>query len=103
MHDDGQLPVPPSFVALFTPAGRIKPVMPWAHIAERHEFCEDLAQLLTDTARQQLWALKVTEADVLERIERGLLGEGAPVEPHEARWVLVRLAELLGWAAPPMA
>jgi hypothetical protein len=100
MHDHGQQPVPASFVALFTPGGRLKPTVPWAHIAERHEFCEDLAQLLTDTARQQLWALKVTEADVLERIGRGLRGEGAPVDGAEAQWVLTRLAELLGWAGP---
>lgn len=100
MTDDDQRVVPESFVALFLPPGARRPNETREHIGARHEFCDDLAQLLTETATMQLHALGVTEADVLERIERGLLGDGAPVSAAEARWVLRRLAELLGWPDP---
>ncbi len=98
--DDSQIVIPPAFIALFVAPGRIKPTESRAFIAERHEFCEDLASTLTETAQQQLWSLGVTEADVLERIHRGLsqtVGGQAAVSAAEARWVTGRLAELLGW------
>jgi hypothetical protein len=100
VSDDNQFIVPPSFIALFVPPGGIKPRASREHIAERYEFCEDLAQMLTETASTKLFELSVAEADVLERIHRGLLVEGAPVDADEARWVVTRLAELLGWPAP---
>jgi hypothetical protein len=99
--DDSQIVIPPAFIALYVPPGRIKPTESRDFIAERHEFCEDLASTLTETAQQHLWNLGVTETDVLERIHRGLravAGGEAPVSADEARWVIGRLAELLGWA-----
>ncbi len=101
--DASQILIPPSFVALFVPPGRVKPNAPRAHIAERYEFCEDLAQLLVEQARTQQFQLGIDESDVLERIGRGLAVAGSPVAPDEARWVLRRLAELLDWAVPPDA
>lgn len=95
--DDNQIEVPPSFVALFVPEGRIKPTAPWREIRERYEYCEDLANMLTETASTQLWQLGIAESDVLERIGRGLAGGQAGVGDAEAQWVLRRLAELLGW------
>lgn len=95
--DDNQIEVPPSFVALFVPEGRIKPTAPWREIRERYEYCEDLANVLTETASTQLWQLGIAESDVLERIGRGLAGGQAGVGDVEAQWVLRRLAELLGW------
>jgi len=71
--------VPSSFVALFLAPGRTRPSAPRAEIAARHEFCEDLATLLTDTAATRQWELGVTPADVLERVHRGLLGGAAGV------------------------
>ena len=97
MSDENQIHVPPSFVALFVPPGRVKPTESRATIAARYEVCEDLAHLLTDRAATIRWELGITEADVLERIERGLLGDGSPVAEAEARWVVRRLAELLEW------
>ena len=98
MDDDGnQIIVPPSFVALFVPPGRIKPTAPRAEIAARYEFCEDLAQMLTEHARTKLWELRVTEQDVLQRMHAGLRGPDAPVSEAEAAWVVRRLAELLEW------
>lgn len=99
MPDSSQVVVPPSFVALYLAPGRSRPSAPRDEIAARHEFCEDLATLLVDTATARRGDLGITEADVLERIGRGLLAGGAPVSVTEAQWVLRRLAELLGWPA----
>jgi len=100
MNDPNQLPLPPSFIALFVPAGRIKPTASREEIAARYDFCEDLASALTERAGTLLWELAVTEADVLDRMHAGLAGEGSALSAAEARWVLCRLAELLDWPMP---
>jgi len=98
VSDDGsQIVVPPSFVALFVPPGRIKPTAAREEIAARYEFCEDLAQMLTEHARTKHWELGVTEQDVLERMRLGLLEQDSGVSEAEAAWVVRRLAELLDW------
>ncbi len=83
------------------PAGRIKPTEPREVIAQRYELCEDLATMLTETARARLFELGITEADVLERVHGGLQGDASPVSADEALWVVRRLAELLDWPLPP--
>lgn len=100
MSDFNQQVLPASFIALFVPPGRHKPSESREHMTERHELCEDLAQLMTETAQQQLWALGVAEADVLLRIEQGLRGGPAGLMEGEAGWVMHRLAELLQWPDP---
>lgn len=100
MHEESQIEIPPSFIELFITPGRTKPNASWATVAQRYELCEDLAQMLTDTASTQLVSLGISERDVLERCYRGLLGEGAVVSEDQARWVVRRLAELLGWPYP---
>jgi hypothetical protein len=97
VSDDSQIEIPRSFVELFIPEGRSKPAASRAEIHERYEFCEDLAQALTERARTLLWELQVTEADVLHRIMIGLEQLDPPVPPAEATWVVTRLAELLDW------
>jgi len=100
VSDDYQIAIPPSFIALFVPAGRTRPVASREEIATRYGFCEDLAQLLTETAASLQFQLGVTEADVLVRVGSGLRGEAAAVSAPESTWVLRRLAELLGWPDP---
>jgi hypothetical protein len=92
--------VPQAFISLFVPPGRSKPTQPLVHIAERHAWCEDLAQLLTETARQQQWSLGITEDDVLRRLHAGLQEPASAVDTAEAGWVLHRVAELLDWPQP---
>ena len=94
---ESQIAIPPAFIALFVPPGRVKPTASWAHIAERHEFCEDLATMLTDTARARLFELHISEEEVLERTLAGLRENTALVSADEALWVTRRLAELLEW------
>jgi hypothetical protein len=101
MSDEDQSFIPRSFIDLYVDPGRVKPREPRSVIAERYDYCEDLAQMLVETAQTKLWDLKVTEADVLERIGQGLVAAGgAGVDAAEARWVLTRLCELLGWERP---
>jgi hypothetical protein len=102
MSDDSQIVVPPSFIALFVPPGRIKPTEPREVIAQRHELCEDMANLLTETAQTQLWSLGITEFDVLIRVHRGLQGGTAGLSEAEAGWVVHRLAEILQWDDPEL-
>lgn len=100
--DDNQLEVPTSFSHLYaTPNGRLS--IARAELHERYELCEDLSQMLTEKAAEMLHRLGVTESDVIERIQRGIEGEGSPVTPPEARWVVCRLAELQGWEMPAAA
>lgn len=100
MDEGSQVRIPEAFVALFVPAGRSRPTASQAFITERHEFCEDLAQALTETARARWFELSITEQDVLVRIGAALRAEGSGLTQPEAGWVLGRLAELLGWEQP---
>ncbi|MEN9416422.1 MAG: hypothetical protein RI988_42 [Pseudomonadota bacterium] len=103
MSEDSQIVIPEAFIDLFRPAGaqgRYRLTETRDVIAARHEFCEDLAQMLTETAQDQLHALGVTPEDVLERIARGLRSPESPVSAPEAGWVVGRLAEVLGWPMP---
>jgi hypothetical protein len=102
MNEDSQIVVPEAFVALYKPHGVLKPTEPWDVIAARSEFCEDLAQLLTETAREKLFELGIHESDVIERVHQGLLADAAVVSPAEAGWVAGRLSELLDWPLPPL-
>lgn len=104
MNEDTQVVVPGAFVDLFlTPQGHLRRRLsaPREVVSARHELCEDLAQMLTTTARDKLFELGVAQSDVLERIHSGLLAEGSPITPAEAGWVTGRLAELLEWPLPP--
>ncbi len=102
MSDDYQIEIPQSFLALYTDTRRQRLNAPWHEVAQRYELCEDLAQLLTTTAKDMEFSLGIAESDVLSRVHQGLLGETAVVTPLEAQWVVCRLAELLGWALPPV-
>jgi hypothetical protein len=102
MSDVNQIVTPPSFIALFVPPGRIKPTESREFIAQRYELCEDMAQMLTDTAQTQLWDLGITEADVLQRVHQGLLATVEVLSAAEAGWVTQRLAEILNWDCPSL-
>ena len=99
MSDDNQTVLPASFIALYVEPGRYKPGATREQITARHEFCEDLASMLTEQAQTKLWELGVTEHDVLKRVLAGLLAGAPVVNEREAVWVVTRLAELLDWPA----
>jgi len=103
MTDEFQIHIPPSFVALFVPAGKTKPTLGLRDMAARHELCEDMAQLLTEQAATQQFQLGITEDLALERCLQGLLASPEVLGEAEARWVVCRLAELLHWPLPEWA
>ncbi|QHE85867.1 ATPase with chaperone activity [Hydrogenophaga sp. BPS33] len=100
MSDESQIEIPPSFIELYLAPGRQKPSLPRAELAARYELCEDMAQMLTETARQMEFGLGITEDDVLARCQQGLRVEPTVVSEAESGWVVRRLAELLDWRAP---
>jgi hypothetical protein len=100
MSDESQILIPRSFIDLFVPPGKHKPTETRAVIAERHELCEDLAQMLVETAQAQRWSLGITTADVLQKIAAGLAAMDLALSEAERGWVLTRLAELLADQRP---
>ena len=101
MSENNQIDIPASFIALFVAPGRQKPSEPRHVVADRYELCEDMATMLTETAKNMLFSLGVSEHEVLVRIQRGLTGDDAVVSFPEAQWVIQRLAELLEWEFDP--
>ena len=103
MTEEFQIQIPQSFVALYVPPGKIKPVMGQREMAARYELCEDMAQLLTEQAANQQFQRGLTEAQALESCLQGLLASPEVMTEAEARWVVCRLAELLQWPLPDWA
>ena len=97
MYEEYQIEIPKSFMALYTDPGRSKPNAPRDVVAARYDLCEDLAAMLTETAKNMFFSLDIKEKEVLERCYRGLTGEGAVVTEPEAGWVISRLDELMDW------
>lgn len=102
MDDSSQVSIAASFIALFTPAGRSKPSATHAFIAQRYELCEDMAQMLCDSASEQQFKTGVLPELLVESMQAALLGDGAVLQPDEARWVVLRVAELLQWEVPAL-
>ena len=96
-HDDHQIHLPESFVAIYVPPGKLKPTLSREQMLQRYELCEDMANLLTERAADLQFQLGITEEMALDQCENGLLADPAVVSPAEARWVVCRLAELLQW------
>ncbi len=99
MSDEYQITIPPSFTALFQDARQRFPV-PVAELRDRYEVCEDLANHLTEHCRSIHVDIGVDEQEVLARCHQGLSTPEAGVSAPEAAWVVIRLAELLGWPWP---
>jgi len=69
--------------------------LPLAELQARYELCEDMAQMLLDTANTKKWELGVETQDIVARIEQGLQGGEAGLSEAEAQWIALRLAELM--------
>lgn len=97
---DSQILVPAPFVSLLYPdtARTAKP--DWALLAQRHELCDDMAEVLTEHAKQIEFKLGLDSSDVLHKLLDGLLNDEVRLSEAEALWVVCRLAELLNWPVP---
>jgi hypothetical protein len=102
MYDENQIEIPQSFLALFLDPGKTRPKAPREVVATRYELCEDLANMLSETAQATMLSLGLSEGEVLPRMAQGLTSEGAVVNPAEANWVMHRLAELLNCKWTPV-
>ena len=101
MSDDHQIEIPPSFFALYAdPRRPYRLREPIGIVRARYEVCEDLATHLIEHARIQAHVEVPSEDEVLRRIHAGLCAAESGVAADEARWVVTRLAELLGWRLP---
>lgn len=101
MHDDNQILVPPSFIAVHSDArGRLRERADV--VRQRYELCEDLACHLVEQAQTLYHVQAPSEAEILRRIHAGLCSDGAGVSITEAAWVTTRLAELLQWPCPQL-
>jgi hypothetical protein len=99
VYDENQTFVPESFSALYLD-GRKRLVITKAELALRSEFCEDLANVMTDHCSTVHFRDGIDEATVLERCLAGLRQMESGVSAQEAHWVTRRTAELLGWEWP---
>lgn len=102
MSDDYQIDIPPSFFALFADRHQQRLREPIGVVRERYEACEDLATHLVEHARILAHVEVPSEDEVLQRIHAGLRSEGSGVSLAEARWTVLRLAELLDWRRPAL-
>jgi hypothetical protein len=102
MTDDYQIDIPPSFFALYTDARQQRLRVTIETVRSRYEACEDLATHLVEHARILAHVEVPSEDEVLHRIHAGLCSPDAGVSADEARWVVLRLAELLGWQTPAL-
>ena len=95
-YDENQLPLPPSFHALYLDE-RQRPTAPMMAVQGRYELCEDLAQHLTAQALALHPDGFAEQHALLQRFYATLSVPEAGLLHVEARWVVQRLAELLGW------
>ncbi|WP_103044649.1 hypothetical protein [Comamonas faecalis] len=101
MQDDSQIHIPPSFIALYTRAsGRLG--IAREALLQRYELCEDLACQLVEQAQQLYQTHTPSEERVLRQIHAGLASAESGLDASEARWVMLRLAELLQWRSPDL-
>ena len=68
-------------------------------IEERYDLCEDMAIQTSEFCHVLQFREDLSEADVLRRCLASLRA-GDAVSHDEARWVMVRVAELLQWPWP---
>lgn len=92
-----QRTVPEAFARLHTPPGRLRPALSKEELLQRHELCEDLSQMLSETARSRMLELGITEADALATLRKAIPATDLELHDGEIDWVIGRIAELLGW------
>ena len=80
---------------IYTPTGQRRPSVPRPWLEERHDLCEDLAQLLAEKVKEKVWQLGITESDALDRIAMGLTELSLDLSESEQTWVLARTQEVL--------
>lgn len=102
MDEHSQIHIPESFIALFrTRTGRLPAAQ--GEIVARYDLCEDLASVLAQQAQALYHGGHASEEGVLAALHAGLTVPDAAVAPREARWIVLRVAEMLQWRTPALA
>ena len=96
MSDEYQIHIPPSFEAVYRDA-RHRLTVSRDEFRTRYELCEDMAQLLIEPSQAVHHDQGVEEDEILSRTQAGLASAESGFSEAEARWVVIRLAELLAW------
>ena len=65
-----------------------------------HNGTDRMACALVEHAQTLAFKENFTESEVLTQCHQGLLDGASDFNENEARWVIYRLAELLGWEPP---
>ena len=99
MDIDNQIEPPQSFMALYVKPGQTQLNAPQNVVLTRYEQCEDMATVLSEQAKAIAFNENLSGKEVLERCYLGLQ-TSAHFSDKEAKWVICRLAELLGWEIP---
>lgn len=94
MNDDRQIFVPASFISLFVPLGKTKPIASREEIESRYDYCEDLSQLLFDQLRDKMAEHGIPVDLAFARITNVLTDSSLNLSEAESAWVLSRLTEL---------
>jgi len=97
MEDTNQILIPETFQAIYKSPRTGKLTVAWPILLERYEYCEDLSNMLVETASNMMHSLHITEDDVFDRVHMGLTTPESRTNPEESYWVLQRLAELMRW------
>ncbi len=100
MPIDNQIEPPQSFMAMYLKPGQNRPNAPQEEVIARYEQCEDMACILAEQADTLKFKENLSESEVLERCHQGLIDQEADFNERESRWVICRLAELMGWEPP---
>jgi hypothetical protein len=79
---------------------RGRPTLSRDEMQVRQELCEDLAQSLAEVCRGLCLRADAGAGDALLRCHEGLLTPPSTLPAPEARWVAIRIAELLQWDVP---
>jgi hypothetical protein len=97
MSEDSRIAITQPFDRLFM-AGSQAASVSREEIQVPYGYCEDLANMLVETAKARLWQLGLSVPTYLATvpIEAGL--QGGVASAQEAWWVAKRLSELLDWA-----
>lgn len=95
MTDERQIHIPASFIAIYTRASQPRPSASRLWLEQRHDLCEDLAQLLAEQAKNKVWQLGIDVTDALARIEQGLPEIALDLSALECTWVMTRVKEIL--------
>ena len=97
-YEFNQLFVAESFQALYLERGRS--ILSRDDLQARHDLCEDTAQSLAKLCLGLQSRTDISVAEAIKQCHDGVLNPPSPATPPEARWVAIRVAELLACDVP---